>query len=162
MADMANCTANYSHSYGCDNPWFVGSQIADSLRREHAFISEQMRDQLTDILSTEERNSGALTVAIEKTGAANALAIEKTAAANALATQNVAATLTLQASQNHATLLAQLKDCCCEIQRVVIEDGQKTRDRIDSIEADRLRTDNAALTARLLALETRGHQGGGS
>lgn len=159
MPDMNGNTTPYCGSNNYMDPWasiFFGT---DSLRRENLFLSEQTRQQNSEILSSLQHEAGALTVAIEKIGAATNLAIEKIGAAQILATEKTSAALALQASQNHQTLSAQMAECCCEIKEKIAADGQLTRDLINSIESDRLRTENAQLTARLLALETRSSGG---
>ena len=157
MAETSNMTYPYPSCFNSDNPWFVSAYSTDSLRNQTSFLSEQVRDTNAQILAEVGRTSAAELVAIEKIAAAQQISSEKLGAATQLAIEKTAAANQLFAAQNHATMMARMQECCCEIKEKIASDGQQTRDLINSIESDRLRTENANLTARLLALETSSH-----
>lgn len=142
MAEMNNGYA-YGHNAHCNGVnygtlFFNG----ESMRREFGNTNEAVRDFA---LSTG--------VAIERTSASGQLVTETNAAANLLAIKEAALSLQLQASQNHASLSAQMAECCCDVKSTILADGQKTRDLINSIEADRLRSVNHDLKSELLAIK---------
>lgn len=123
----------------------------ESMRREFSFSLQSLASQIENNRHSADFQFASLETQAEKIGAATNLATEK-----------IGAALALQASQNHASLAAQIAECCCEVKEKIASDGQQTRDLINSIESDRLRTENQQLQARLLALEVqRGHGNGG-
>ena len=140
----------YSHAYGSTDPWAMLFFATDSLRSE-----------LTNTNNIVSDHAHRIDVNVHQTAAATQVAIERTATANALAIERLSGGLCLQAANNHAAMLSKLAECCCEIKQKIDDEGHATRELINSIEADRLRTENNQLQARLLALEIRGNGGGG-
>lgn len=114
---------------------------------------------------------GGTDIAVEKNGAANQLATEKTAAAIQLSsslafanTQNLlisgfkdgrydaavnAAASALAGATNTANIQASLASCCCELREKISEDGQKTRDLINSIDSLKNATELAEVKMEL-------------
>lgn len=101
------------------------------------FESEQLRDAIADNAVAIEKIGAAGQITAEKIGAANQLAVEKVGAANTLAMHQLSSNLQLQACNNFAEVLKQVAGCCCEVKELIHEDGQKTRDLVNSIERDR-------------------------
>jgi hypothetical protein len=147
-----------------DWPERTTERVKDALTEALAQIMSQFTDTQVSVVAqgqagqlATEKIGAAAVLDTEKVGAANQLA-------NSLAFSNTqnqlitgfkdgrfdAATLTasilqsqvggfkdalLFAAQNTAAIQSALAECCCEIQRLVISDGDKTRDRMDAIDA---------------------------
>jgi len=94
------------------------------LAAEFSRTNGNVKDAIASLSTDVERNGRSSELATEKTAAAINLAVEKTGAAGALA-----------AAMNAAALQAKIAECCCETQRTIAEDGQKTRDLINSLQA---------------------------
>lgn len=143
MAEMNGNMYYPGCAVGGSDAWAPLFFATESMRREFSFSAEALRSHIDSNRNSADRQFAELGVQAEKTAAANILAVEKTGAANQL-----------EAAKNSAAILAQIAECCCEIKEKIASDGQHTRDLINSIERDRLATQNHDLKAQLLALQT--------
>lgn len=112
-----------------DNARFTGKEFGevrhDLARSEARLVDSDRRTEL----------------AVEKTAAATALAINVSTAATNLAIERTAA----------AAQLA-LKDCCCEIKMLTVEQSEKTRDLVSQIDRERIQARLAVLESRFINL----------
>lgn len=143
MAEMNGTAYMPGCGAGLFDPWQSMFFATESMRREFSFSAQSIRDHIDSNRNSADRQFSDIGIQAEKTAAATNLAIEKTAAASQLL-----------ATQNTSAILAQMAECCCEIKEKIAADGQQTRDLINSIEQDRLRTLNSDLKAQLLALQS--------
>jgi hypothetical protein len=96
-----------------------------------------------------------LTVQAATNVAATNLAIQVASSAGLVQAVKDAAAAQLYAAQNHAAALAQAAACCCEIKERIREDGEKTRDLVNSFQATNLAVQLADAKQEVLVLRAR-------
>lgn len=126
------------------------------------FLADFYKSQQV-VIDTVNEGSKETAVGIEKTAAAAALGLEKTAAAVAIQVEKTTAGLVLLAVQNAASLAAAMAqaakeaaECCCETKELIREDGEKTRQLINTYQASNLAVQLVDTKNELLAYRVAG------
>lgn len=105
-----------------------------------------LAEQLREVEKSVQLTGAANGAAIEKIGAASQLATEKTAAAISVQVEKIGAANTLatmlgfkdaliQACKDTADIRKDIADCCCETQKTILAEANKTRELILSLDA---------------------------
>lgn len=133
----------------CDGFGHVNEELAEGFGADRL---ETVR-QGQALQTTVEKTAAAVNLAVEKTAAAGILEASKNSAAALLDSSKNAAAAALAAATNTASILAKQEDCCCELKELIREDGQKTRDLINSIQSTNLAVQLSDAKAEILALK---------
>lgn len=155
-----------SHSNnGCGHDNHLYHEIASNANQ--LSLAEQLREVEKSVQLTGAANS----VAIEKIGAASQLTTEKTAAAIAVQVEKVGAANQLatmlgfkdaliQSCKDTADIRKDIADCCCETQKIVLAEANKTRELILSLDASNKAVALVDAKNEILALRAAGNGNG--